>query len=185
MLITTRSALRAHDACEDRYAYLCTWAPDGDEAPIPLEDILQNNGIEDAIWALYALDDDGGLARWIARWVAAQIAYLWNPPSVVRRWLRTGDEAIRIAARSAACAEDRPESRAAVGFASRLECTSTILYALWYASWAEVSSELSAARSVAVRIAVGHKLAWAIAQVRAGKPLPQIRIPTSAKTAWK
>ena len=187
MLTTTRGRLGANDACEDRYAFLCTWAPEGDEAPIPLEDILENNGIEDAIWALRALDDDGGLARWFARWCAAQVVHLWDAPEIVREYLRTGDDAhAAYAARAAADA-----SRYA---ADATHAAWTAAYAARYASHAaaDVAADVaayaasSAASANAVPLlATGHKLAWAIRRVRAGKQLPRIRIPTSAKTAWR
>ena len=227
MLTTTRGRLRACDACEDRYAFLCTWAPEGDEAPIPLEDILKHNGTEDALWAIRAVDDNGGLGCWMARWCAAQVAHLWEPPAVVRHWLRTGAEPIRFtpadaawaaatatsaaAARSAATARSAAATRAAIAArgaalaaaAARSAATARAADAARSAVAARGAALVAAAAraaatgtsadaawaavppGVAAKAAIGRKLAWAIQELRAGRPLPQIRIPTSAKTAWR
>ena len=154
MLTTTKGQLRDHHACEERYAFLCTWAPSGDEDPIPLEHILQHNGPDDAIWALRALDDDGGLTGWVARWCAAQVVHLWDAPEVIREYLRTGDASLRVAA------GDEAKS-ASYAYAAR--------------------SAFSAARDAAdaarhtTRAAQSAAMRNAIARIRAGEPLGEIK----------
>ena len=97
MIYTTKRGLRAAGACEDRYNYLCTWAPEGDDEPISLLDILANNGADDAIWALRACDGNDDIARWLARWAALTVIHRRDAPDIVARYLRTGDETIRAA----------------------------------------------------------------------------------------
>lgn len=59
---TTHRLLRRFGACQERYDFLKTWAGDrSDSEPIYLFEILEKNGIEDAIWALQALK--GGLTK--------------------------------------------------------------------------------------------------------------------------
>ena len=144
MLITTKSALRAHQACKDRYDLLCTWAPADETAPIPLEDILEHNGPNDALWALRTVDDDGGLARWFARWCTAQ-----------------GDESIRVAARNAA------------RNAATVWATAAALDAATAVDPARSVTKAAAATD-AVRAMQARCLRSAIARIRAGEPLGEI-----------
>ena len=102
MLTTTKRKLVGWGACEDRYNFLCTWAPECDDAEITLLDILDNNGPEDAIWALCACDGHEEVSRYLARWCASQVLHLWDAPAVVRDYLRTGDEKLRATAAAAA-----------------------------------------------------------------------------------
>ena len=104
MLKTTKRQLREYGACEERYDILCTWAPKDDGAEISLLEILDRNGVEDAIWALRACDGNEEISRYLARWCAAQALHLWSAPDVVVRYLRTGNESIRDAAWAAAWA---------------------------------------------------------------------------------
>ena len=203
MLTTTKSLLRARGACKGRYAWLCGWAPDGDDDPITIEDILYHNGPRDALWALRAVDDDNGLARWFARWCSAQVAYLWQPPMVVLEWLRAGEEAARAAAWEAAGAAAGTAARAAAWTAAGAAAAARA--AAWEAAWeAAGAAARTAARAAAgtaaraaagtaawaaareaVWSAIGRKLAWAIQEIRAGRQLPRISIPRSAATAWR
>ena len=43
--------------------------------------------------------DGGSLLREFARWCASQVIHLWDAPDVVKRYLETGDESLRAAAR--------------------------------------------------------------------------------------
>ena len=159
MLMTTKARLRAKRACADRYNHLCGWAPAGDEAPIPLEDILENNGIEDAIWALRSMDKDGGLAGWFARWCADQVLHLWGAPDVVREYLRTGDASLRVAWYAALHA-----ALAAAGDEADATCVAL-------AAASAISAAASSASMDTVRAAQSECLRSAIARIRAGEPL--------------
>ena len=161
MLTTTKARLRAHHACEDKYEYLCSWAPEGDDTPILLEDILERNGPADALWALRALDDDGGLARWLLRWCAAQVAPLWDAPEIVCEYLRTGDDSLRVAAGVAADAANATWAAcwAAADVARAAADAADAADAAWAAAWA------------AARTAQSECMRSAIARIRAGEPL--------------
>lgn len=58
MLTTTLRELRQHDACEDRYEYGARklGSDFGDDDTITLLQILDSNGLADALWALRACD---------------------------------------------------------------------------------------------------------------------------------
>ena len=82
MLTTTFNLLRKHDACKDRYTVLRK-ALKGrkDNEPITLVEILDSNGIADALWALQAVpdkqaDERDKLARLYACWCVRQVWHL-------------------------------------------------------------------------------------------------------------
>ncbi len=77
--------------------------------------------------------DGGKLLRRFAREKALTVAYLWDMPPVVRKFLETGDESIRAAARDAAW----DATGAAAGVAAR--------NAAWAAAWAARDAEWAAA----------------------------------------
>ena len=52
---TTLKALRLHNACEKRYEYLVNCLGGETTRKIGLSEILEHNGIVDAIWALCAV----------------------------------------------------------------------------------------------------------------------------------
>lgn len=82
MLTTTFNLLRKHDACKDRYTVLRK-ALKGrkDNEPITLVEILDSNGIADALWALQAVPDKQAAerdrqARLYACWCVRQVWHL-------------------------------------------------------------------------------------------------------------
>jgi hypothetical protein len=60
---------------------------------------------------MYVIDAFGVL-RAFARWCALQVVHLWDCPPVVREYLETGREDLRVAARSAAWSAARAAARA-------------------------------------------------------------------------
>ena len=84
--------------------------------------------------------------RKFARLEALRVVHLWAAPDVVRRYLRTGDEALRDAARDAAGGTARAAARAAA----------------WAAAWAAAGAAWDAARAAA------WAAAWAAAGAAAG-----------------
>ena len=58
------------------------------------------------------------LAEW-SRVCALHVVHLWNAPTVVVRWLKTGDESVRVEARDAAAAAARADAAAAAYAAAR------------------------------------------------------------------
>ena len=78
MLTTTFHLLRKHNACKDRYTVLREALTRGDDEPITLIEILDSNGLADALWALRAVPDEQAaerdkLARLFACWCVRQI----------------------------------------------------------------------------------------------------------------
>ncbi len=60
------------------------------------------------IWRI----DADSILREFARWAALRMVYLWDAPEVVRRFLETGDEDLRAAARASASAAASAAARA-------------------------------------------------------------------------
>ena len=82
MLTTTFHLLRKHNACKDRYTVLRK-ALKGrrDNEPIGIVEVLDHNGLDDALWALRAVPDEQAaerdkLARLFACWCVRQIWHL-------------------------------------------------------------------------------------------------------------
>ena len=81
MLTTTFKLLRKHSACKDRYTVLRNALNRGDNDPITLVEILDSNGLEDALWALPAVPNEqtaerDKLARMFACWCVRQVWHL-------------------------------------------------------------------------------------------------------------
>ncbi len=81
MLTTTFRLLRKHGACKDRYAILRKALNRGDDEPIMLIEILDSNGLSDALWALWAVPDEQAaerdrLARLFACWCVRQVWHM-------------------------------------------------------------------------------------------------------------
>jgi len=76
--------------------------------------------------------DASKVLRKFARLCALDVTHLWDPPDVVLRWLRTGDESIRDAAGDAARTAARAAARDAAGDAARDAARD----AAWATAWA-------------------------------------------------
>ena len=82
MFTTTFKLLRGHHACKDRYAVLReSLRGRGDDEPITMIEILDSNGLADALWALRAVPDEQAaerdkLARLFACWCVRQVWHL-------------------------------------------------------------------------------------------------------------
>ena len=63
------------------------------------------------LWRLEATDD---VLRAFARKAALSVIHLWDAPDVVRRYLETGDESLRDAARAAAWAAARDDQKSII-----------------------------------------------------------------------
>ena len=80
-LTTTLRKLRAAGACTSRYTLLreALGKKYGDNKPINLLRILETNGIDDALWALRATEQNGNVAaRLMAADFAARSLPLWK-----------------------------------------------------------------------------------------------------------
>lgn len=70
-----------------------------------------------------------------ARLCALDVAHLWDPPNIVLRYLRTGDESIRAAAWDAAWTAACGAARAAAGTAAGTAAWTAARDAAWDAAW--------------------------------------------------
>jgi hypothetical protein len=96
------------------------------------------------------------LLRKFARRQARGAAHLWDMPDVVRKYLETGDEAIRDAARDAAWAAARAAARDVAGAAADAACAAARA-AAWAAARDVAGAAWAAARDAAL------SAAWAAA----------------------
>ena len=85
MKFTTLNRLRAHSPCADGWRQLLAHLDktSADDEPLPLSVILESNGLEDALWALRAVDDIDREARLFACDCAEAVAHLNTDPRVL------------------------------------------------------------------------------------------------------
>ena len=104
--------------------------------------------------------------RAFARRCAMDVIDSWDAPEVVRRYLETGDEEIRSAARyaaryaaeSAAESAARSDARSAAESAARSDARSAARSAAWSAAWSDAESAARSAAWYAERYAQNAKL---------------------------
>jgi len=101
MPTTTFRKLREANACADRYAVLKSALPGrGDDDPITLLEILDANGLDDALWALRACDDAECFARLLMCDYAEHVLPYFERefPNDTRRFARGEEAADALAA---------------------------------------------------------------------------------------
>ena len=129
MLTTTFKLLRKHGACKDRYTVLRK-ALRGrkDNEPITLVEIIDSNGLRDALWALRAVPDEQAAER-------DKLARLFACQCVRQVWHLLTDErsrtAIEVAERYAVGEATHDDLKAAARSAADANAT-----AAYYASYA-------------------------------------------------
>ena len=109
------------------------------------------------LWRIDATD----VLRKFARRCALDVAHLWDMPPVVRRFLETGDETIRAAARDAA--------RDARDAAWAAQAARDAAWAAWAAAWAAAPRAARAAPRAAQGAAQAARDAWAARAARAAR----------------
>ena len=106
MLTTTLEQIHAHSPCKNGWRKLCKNLDGikrhGAKTPITMIQILESNGLDDALWCLRACDGHEPLAREFACWCALRVIDLWDAPKVVRDYLISGGHETRAAAWAAA-----------------------------------------------------------------------------------
>ena len=109
--------------------------------------------------------DASDVLRRFARLCALDVVHLWNAPDVVVQYLKTGDESLLSAARSAAWAADRDAARSAARDATWAAVWDADRDAAWAASWAAAGA---AARDAAwdAAGAAARAAAWSAAWLR-------------------
>ena len=117
MLTTTLEQIHAHSPCKNGWRKLCKNLDGikrhGAKTPITMIQILESNGLDDALWCLRACDGHEPLAREFACWCALRVIDLWDAPKVVRDYLISGGHETRAAAWAAARAAAGDAARAA------------------------------------------------------------------------
>lgn len=88
-LKTTLARLRAAEACEKRYTHLVRalgpgW---GDDQPISILQILNSNGLDDALWALERCDGAEQLAARLAREYASRVLLNHGCSRFASQWI--------------------------------------------------------------------------------------------------
>jgi len=87
--------------------------------------------------------DATGILRAFARRCALDVVHLWDPPGVVLKYLKTGDESLRAAAEAAAWAAARDAARAAAWAAVRAAAWDAARDAARVAAWAKQNKRLT------------------------------------------
>lgn len=139
-MITTLNKIRSHHPCSDGWEKLLRHLgkTQADDDPLPLETILDSNGLLDAFWCLRAVEGHDREIRLYAVWCARQVQHLMTDP----RSLAALDVSERYA-RGQASAEELEAARAMAAAAS------WEAEASWAARAARAASE--AARAVQAR----------------------------------
>jgi hypothetical protein len=105
MKTTTLQRLRDNNACELGYNLIANHVGVDFTGSIPLETILDNNGLSDCIWALRATDGGKEIAQEFAIRVALKVYFEPSWVSWANNWLNGTDRSKTAAyAAAAACA---------------------------------------------------------------------------------
>jgi len=166
MITTTLKALRKHDACIDGYNNIAchvagkeynsereTYVRHRHNDPIPLAVILDNNGLDDALWALRACEQTPEMVRaerLFAVWCARQVQHLMTDVRSI--------DALDVAERhahgnatddelAAACAAARDAARAAAMAVAGTAAGTASMAAAWAAARAAARAAAWTAQS--------------------------------------
>lgn len=79
---TTLNKIRAHHPCKDGWEKLLRALnkTQPDDEPLPLEEILNSNGLDDALWCLRAVEGHDREMRLYAVYCARQVQHLMTDP---------------------------------------------------------------------------------------------------------
>jgi len=111
----TLNEIRAHEPCRAGWekALKALGKTQADDTRVTFAWIVENNGLDDAIWALRCLPEgERWRKRLLARSYALHVAHLWKSEGAMQ-WLVTGDEKLRAAANAAANAANAAANAAA------------------------------------------------------------------------
>ena len=169
MIYTTLNKIAEHDPCEDSWekALRILGKTEADDEPIAMADILEQMGLDDALFCLRSLPEYDREWRLFAVWCVRQVEHLLTDQrskdalDVAERyanWEATKDEL--LAAGAAARAATREAAGAAAWAAARA--------AAWEAAGEAAGAAARAAAGEAAGEAVG-KAAWAAARAAAWK----------------
>jgi len=164
---TTLNKIRAHSPCRDGWEKLLRHLNKtaADDEPLPLEEILNSNGLGDALWCLRAVEGRDREIRLYAVWCARQVQHLMSDPcsvaalDVAERYAR-GQASLEEmeaasaeweAARSAAWEAARESARESVTCASiaAWEAAREAASVAWEAGWEARTAAAAAAKQQA------------------------------------
>ena len=82
MIYTTLNRIRKHGPCVEGWRKLLTHLgkTQADDEPLALATILENNGLDDALWCLRAVEGHEREIRLYAVWCARQVQHLMTDP---------------------------------------------------------------------------------------------------------
>ena len=155
---TTLNKIRKHHPCKDGWEKLLRHLnkTQPDDEPLPLEEVLDSNGLDDALWCLRAVDGHDREMRLYAVWCARQVQYLMSDRrsvaalDVAERYARCQASWEELEAASAAWDAARSAAWEAAREAAR-ESVTCVSIAAWEAAWAARASAAREARSAAIR----------------------------------
>jgi hypothetical protein len=103
---TTLNKIRQHQPCKRGWETLLAslGKTKADDAPLDLLNILESNGLNDALWCLRTVEGQDQKIRKLACDFALSVAHLWDMPKIVRQYLETQNEDIRKEAYDSASA---------------------------------------------------------------------------------
>jgi hypothetical protein len=105
MITTTLQRLRDNNACKKGYDLIANHVGTGFTGDIPLETILDNNGLSDCIWSLRATDGGKEIAQEFAIRVAKKVYFEKSWVKWADSWLDGTDRSNSAAAAAAAAAD--------------------------------------------------------------------------------
>jgi hypothetical protein len=133
---TTLNAIRAHGPCADGWGKLLRHLgkKKADDEPLSITNVLDSNGLDDALWCLRAVEGHDREIRLFAVWCARQVQQLMTDP----RSLAALDVAERHANGGATDAElsaARNAARDAARDAARAAAWDAAWKSAWAAAW--------------------------------------------------
>jgi hypothetical protein len=179
---TTLNQIRAHSPCQDGWTKLLRGLGKtaADDEIIWIDQVLDHNGLDDALWCLRAVENCDREIRLYAVWCARRVQHLMTDPrsvaalDVAERHARGGasDEELAAAAKAAAAAAKTAE---AASWAARWAAAAArwaAAAARWAAAaarWAAAGEEAEAARDTE-RAAQAEELRRMCSEMREAKP---------------
>lgn len=140
MIHTTFRQLKEAGACSERYRYLARKLggvkKHGKDTPITLKQILDINGLDDALWALRACNDSERFSRLLACDCAGRVLPIYEAQYPEDDRPRKAIEIARRYANGEVTLDELSAARDAVIDASRAVAVDAVWYAAWAAAWA-------------------------------------------------
>jgi len=180
---TTLNKIRAHHPCKDGWEELLRHLgkTQPDDEPLPLEEILNSNGLGDALWCLRAVEGRDREIRLYAVWCARQVQHLMSDPcsvaalDVAERYARGQASREELEAASAEWEAARESARESVTCASiaAWEAAREAASVAWEAGWEARTAAAAAAKQQAAIDAQVTELRRLCREIDAGRdPYP-------------